>query len=188
AFNDDELLEIVREKLILIEGFTSYGGLACRDLEAVAIGVMEALQEDYLKNRIGQTQYLGDKLKEGGVPMVLPFGGHAIYVDAKKFLPNIPQSEFPAQALGCELFVEAGVRGVEIGTATFGKIENGKVVYPKLELLRLAIPRRVYTNRHMDVVAKALINIFKRRDKLKGLKMTYEAKSLRHFTARYEKL
>ncbi|MEK6954621.1 MAG: tryptophanase [Candidatus Micrarchaeota archaeon] len=190
SMNDDALFEKAREMLILIEGFPSYGGMACRDLEAVAIGMREALDEDYLRNRIRQVEYLGDRLAKAGVPVLKPFGGHAIYVDAKKFFPKIPQSEFPAQRLGVELFAEAGVRGVELGTCAFGKFgDDGKLVPPELELLRLAIPRRVYTDRHMDVVADALINIFKRRNKIKGMRMTYGVKSsLRHFTARFEPL
>lgn len=190
AMNDDALFEKAREMLILIEGFPSYGGMACRDLEAVAIGMREALDEPYLKNRIRQVHYLGERLQKAGVPVVKPFGGHAIYIDCKKFFPNMPQTLFPAQTLGVELYAEAGVRGVELGTCAFGKFdEEGKLVPPELELLRLAIPRRVYTDRHMDVVADGLITIHKRKDKIRGLKMTYGAKnSLRHFTARFERI
>ncbi len=190
ALNNDELHLKARAMLILIEGFPSYGGMACRDLEAITIGMKEALDESYLRNRIRQVHYLGERLQNAGVPTVKPFGGHAIYIDAKKFLSHIPQIYFPAQTLGVELYIESGVRGVELGTCAFGKYgETGELIPPELELLRLAIPRRVYTDRHMDVVANSLINIYKRRNEIKGMKMVQNTSdSLRHFTARFEKI
>ncbi len=138
---------------------------------------------------MGQVKYLGDKLLEFGVPIIEPVGGHAVYLDAKRFLPHIPQHQFPAQALGVEVYIEGGVRGVEIGTNLAGRnSKTGEHDYPKLEMLRLTIPRRVYTNRHMDVIAVACANVFERRAEITGLQYTYEAQILRHFTARFEKI
>lgn len=188
CLDNEELATKVKNLLILVEGFPTYGGLAGRDLEAVARGLKEVLDENYLKFRIGQIKYLGDMLEEAGVPFVKPTGGHAIYLDVKKFLPDIPQSKFPAQALVCELYLAGGIRTVEIGSLMFGHKdpETGKDVYPELELLRLAIPRRVYTTAHIEYVAKTIIDVFNNKDRVKGLKLTYEAPMLRHFTARLE--
>ncbi len=184
ALNDPTIAEQITVLLILMEGFPTYGGLAGRDLEAVARGLDEVLQEDYLEFRIEQVQMLGNQLEAYGVPIVKPVGGHAIYLDARRFLPHIPQDQFPAQALTVALFVEAGIRGVEIGSLMFGRMERGKPVYPKLELVRLAIPRRVYTSTQLNFVADAVRDILRKRDTLKGLRIVHEAPVLRHFTAR----
>jgi tryptophanase len=168
----------------MFEGFITYGGMSGRDMGALAQGLMESTEFDYLHARVGQVAYLGEQLKSFGIPLVEPFGGHAIFVDAKKFLPQVSQSEFPAQVLAVELYVEGGVRGVEIGTLLADRDpvtrENR---YPDLELLRLAIPRRVYTNNHMNYVAVSLANVFANREKIKrGLAIVYEAPIMRHFT------
>jgi tyrosine phenol-lyase len=190
AMNDEEWAQKVTNLLILIEGFPTYGGLAGRDLEAIARGLQEVLNEDYLAFRIGQVRYLGNLLADAGVPIVKPIGGHAVYLNAREFLPNIPQSQFPAQALTVALYREAGVRAVEIGSLMFAKkdVETGAITYPELELVRLAIPRRVYTTMHMNYVAESIIEIFKNRERLRGLRLVYEAPYLRHFTARLEEL
>lgn len=190
ATRDEELYKKACQWGIVYEGFLTYGGLAGRDLEAMAQGLKEVLNEDYLESRIGQVAYLGESLLEHGIPIIEPVGGHGVYLDAKRFLPDIPQSTFPAQALVVELYVEAGIRAVELGTAAFGRRdeETGEMIYPALELVRLAIPRRVYTDRHMDMVVRALRNIRERRDEIRGLKLIYEAPVLRHFTAEFERL
>ena len=190
ATRDEGLYKKACQWGIVYEGFLTYGGLAGRDLEAMAQGLKEVLNEDYLESRIGQVAYLGESLLENGIPIIEPVGGHGVYLDAKRFLPDIPQSAFPAQALVVELYVEAGIRAVELGTAAFGRRdeETGEMIYPALELVRLAIPRRVYTDRHMDMVVRALRNIRERRDEIRGLKLIYEAPVLRHFTAEFERL
>ncbi|MFY9435046.1 MAG: tryptophanase [Bacillota bacterium] len=190
ATRDEGLYKKACQWGIVYEGFLTYGGLAGRDLEAMAQGLKEVLNEDYLESRIGQVAYLGESLLEHGIPIIEPVGGHGVYLDAKRFLPDIPQSAFPAQALVVELYVEAGIRAVELGTAAFGRRdeETGEMIYPALELVRLAIPRRVYTDRHMDMVVRALRNIRERRDEIRGLKLIYEAPVLRHFTAEFERL
>ena len=190
ALNDDETAQKVTNLLILIEGFPTYGGLAGRDLEAVARGLREVLNEDFLRYRVGQVKYLGDLLTEAGVPIVKPTGGHAVYLNAKKFLPHIPQSQFPGQALTVALYREAGIRAVEIGSLMFAHRdpETGETVYPELELVRLAIPRRVYTTQHMNYVAESIIELYRNREKIRGLKIVYEAPVLRHFTARLEEI
>tara|TARA_S200000501_G_scaffold266716_1_gene250473 strand:+ start:877 stop:2268 length:1392 start_codon:yes stop_codon:yes gene_type:complete len=186
----EELFPMINQLAIINEGFVTYGGMSGRDLEALAIGLQEGIDEEYLKYRIEQVQYLGEELSKRGIPIILPTGGHGVYVDAQKFYPHIPQSEFPGQALVVELYKTAGVRGVELGSCAFSKKdkETGKIIYPDLELVRLTVSRRVYTNRHMDVVINALDDVFKRRKQMKGLKLTYEGPiiSLRHFTAKFE--
>ncbi|MDE3143045.1 MAG: tryptophanase [Bacteroidota bacterium] len=189
AMNDETLAMKCRNLLIITEGFPTYGGLAGRDLDAIAIGLKEVMEEDYLKYRIRSIEYIGDKLDAVGVPYIKPTGGHAVYLDAKAFLPHIPPHEFPGQTLCGELFIEGGVRGVEIGTVMFGKYDaDGKTIPAPMELVRLAIPRRVYTQSHIDYVAEVIIEVFKRREKIKGYKIIYETPLLRHFTARFKKL
>jgi tyrosine phenol-lyase len=190
AMNDAEWAQKVTNLLILIEGFPTYGGLAGRDLEAMARGLQEVLNEDYLAFRIGQVRYLGNLLADAGVPIVKPIGGHAVYLNAREFLPHIPQRQFPAQALTVALYREAGVRAVEIGSLMFAAKDpaTGEINYPELELVRLAIPRRVYTTMHMNYVAESIIEIYKNRQRIKGLRLVYEAPYLRHFTARLEEL
>ena len=175
--NDDALAQQEKNLLILTEGYPTYGGLAGRDLEAIAVGLEEVLDEDYLRYRIVSTAYLGKHVSEAGVPIVQPPGGHAIYIDARAFLPHIPPREFPGVALASELYLEGGIRSVEIGTLMFGEAA-------KMDLVRLAIPRRVYTQSHIDYVIEVVIEVWKRRQRIRGLKLTYEAPFLRHFTAR----
>jgi tryptophanase len=189
ALNDENLAMQCRNLLIVTEGFPTYGGLAGRDLEAVAQGLEEVLDEHYLQYRIRSVEYLGEKLIAAGVPIIEPPGGHAIYLDAKRFLPGIPAEQFPGQSIVCELYLEGGIRGVEIGSVMFGKYdETGKLLPPAMELVRLAIPRRVYTQSHIDYVLEIILEVFKRRESLKGYKIIYQAPMLRHFTARFKKL
>jgi tryptophanase len=186
----EELFPTINQLAIINEGFVTYGGMSGRDLEALAIGLQEGIEEDYLKYRIEQVYYLGEELSKRGIPIILPTGGHGVYIDAQQFYPQIPQSEFPGQALVVELYKTAGVRGVELGSCAFSKKDKdtGEIIYPDLELVRLTVSRRVYTHRHMDVVINALDDVFKRRDQMKGMKLTYEGPiiSLRHFTAKFK--
>ena len=188
ALNDDELAMRCRNLLIVTEGFPTYGGLAGRDLEAVAQGLKEVMDENYLQYRIRSTEYLGEKMLDNGIPIIEPPGGHAIYIDAKRFLPEVPPHQYPGQSIVCELYLEGGIRGVEIGSVMFGKYDKktGSLISPPMELVRLAIPRRVYTQSHIDYVAEVVIEVFKNREKLKGYEITYEAPMLRHFTARFK--
>ena len=189
AFRDnEEWYEKAVQIQICYEGFRTYGGLAGRDLEALARGLYEGTEEDYLEDRIGQVHYLGNKLIEAGVPIMKPIGGHGVFVDGQSFLPHIERANLPAQALVIELYREAGIRCIELGTCAFGykDPETGKEIYPPQELVRLAIPRRAYTDRHMDVIANAFKAISDRKEDLKGLKMVYQAEIMRHFTARFE--
>ena len=188
CMNDEKLFENVKNELILREGFPTYGGLAGRDLDAMAVGLYEGLDEAYLAYRLAQTAYLVGRLNEVGVPTIQPPGGHAVYLDARAVLPHIPQSEFPGQALAVELYLEGAIRGVEIGSVMFAfpDPETGRMVYPKLELLRLAIPRRTYTQSHMDYVADTLARIKARAGSIGGYRFTYAPELLRHFTARFE--
>jgi len=189
ALNDDSLAMNARNLLIVTEGFTTYGGLAGRDLEAIAQGLEEILDEHYLTYRIRSVEYLGEKLVEGGVPIVEPPGGHAIYLDAKRFAGHIPPDQYPGQAIVCELYRAGGIRSVEIGSVMFGKYDSaGKLIPPPMELVRLAIPRRVYTQSHIDYVIEVVLDVFSRRKSLRGLKITEEAPVLRHFTAKFEML
>jgi len=190
ALNNEEWAEKATQLLILVEGFPTYGGLAGRDLEAMARGLREVLDEDYLRFRIGQVRYLGQLLLEAGIPIVRPVGGHAVYIDAKAFLPHIPQAQFPGQALVVALYREYGIRAVEIGSLMFARRDpkTGQTIYPELELVRLAIPRRVYTTMHMNYVAESIIDLYRRRDQVRGLRIVYEAPVLRHFTARLEEV
>ncbi len=189
ALRDEDLASRCRNLLILTEGFTTYGGLAGRDLEAIAIGLEEVLDEHYLHYRIRTTEYLTEKLANHGVPVMQPAGGHAVYLDAKAFLPHIPVEHYPGQSLVCALYAEGGIRSVEIGSLMFGKYDaKGKLIPAAMELVRLAIPRRVYTQSHIDYVAEVIIDVYKNRNSLRGLKITYEAETLRHFTARLKML
>jgi tryptophanase len=188
ATNDDGLATRLSNMLILIEGFTTYGGLAGRDLEAIAIGLEEVLDERYLAHRVGQVRRFGERLVAAGVPIVLPIGGHAVFLDARRFLPHIPQDRFPAQALTCALYLEGGIRGVEIGGLMFGTPDEatGKWTWPELELVRLAVPRRVYTDAHLDHVVDVCARLLACRDTIRGLRIVYRAPVLPHFTARLE--
>lgn len=189
ALNDADWSEKVKNLLILLEGFPTYGGLAGRDLEAIARGLEEGLDESYLAYRIGQVRALGARLDAAGVPFVKPAGGHAIFLNASAILPHLPRQQFPAQALAVALYREAGIRAVEIGGLMFGeKDEQGHEKYPELELVRLAIPRRVYTSRHLEYVAEAVIEIYQHRERVKGLRLVHEAPLLRHFTALLEEM
>jgi tyrosine phenol-lyase len=189
AVNDRELFDKARNMVVIYEGLHTYGGMAGRDMEAVAIGLGESVDHDHIRARVEQVIYLGNKLIEAGVPIVEPVGGHAVFLDAKRFLPHIPQDQFPAQALAAELYVEAGIRSMERGVVSAGRDpETGDHRYPKLELVRLTIPRRVYTQAHMDVTAEAVIELYQNRDKIRGLKFVYEPQYLRFFQARFEKL
>ncbi|MBM3413373.1 MAG: tryptophanase [Bacteroidetes bacterium] len=185
ALNDSQLAMECRNLLIITEGFPTYGGLAGRDLEAIAIGLEEVMEESYLQYRIRSMEYLTEKLAAAGVPVMLPAGGHAVYLDAKTFLPHIPASQYPGQSLVCALYEEGGIRAVEIGSLMFGKYDQQHQLIPAaLELVRLAIPRRVYTQSHIDYVAEVIIEVYKKRDELKGLQILEEAPLLRHFTAK----
>ncbi|PWU03926.1 MAG: tyrosine phenol-lyase [Bacteroidetes bacterium] len=189
AMQNEPLAMECRNLLIITEGFPTYGGLAGRDLEAIAIGLEEVMHQDYLKYRIRSIEYIGEKLEAAGVPFLKPTGGHAIYLDAKAFLPNIPPREYPGQALCAELYLEGGIRGVEIGSLMFGKYgADGQLIPNNMELVRLAVPRRVYTQSHIDYVAEVIIDVFKKREGIRGFRITYETPFLRHFTARFERV
>jgi tryptophanase len=189
ALNDDQWAERAKNLLILTEGFPTYGGLAGYDMEAIAAGLYEALEQDYLRYRIRSIEYLGDRLTKHGIPIVLPTGGHAVYIDAGTMLPRIPSSQYPAQALCVALYQAAGIRSVEIGSVMFGHPgEDGVEVPAPTELVRLAFPRRVYTQSHVDYVAEALFYVADIKDSIHGLRITWQAPALRHFTARFERV
>jgi tyrosine phenol-lyase len=189
ALNDTDVFEQARNLVVVYEGLHTYGGLAGRDLEAMAIGLEESVDEDYVRSRVGQVLYLGEKLRGWGVPIVRPIGGHAVFLDARQFYPHLAQDSFPAQTLAAELYLEGGVRSMERGAVSAGRDPaTGKNRHPKLELLRLTIPRRVYTQAHMDVVAESVLEVWDAREKAKGLRMTYEPTYLRFFQARFEPL
>jgi len=189
AVNDWDVFEEARNMVVVYEGLHTYGGLAGRDMEAMAIGIGESVDEDHIRARVGQVFYLGKKLLDAGVPIVKPVGTHGVFLDAKAFLPHLEQTDFPAQALAAELYLESGVRAMERGIVSAGRNkETGDHYYPKLELVRLTIPRRVYTQAHMDVVAESVQRVYERRKAIRGLKMVYEPKYLRFFQARFEPL
>ncbi|MCD6640551.1 MAG: tyrosine phenol-lyase [Nocardioides sp.] len=186
AMRSEEILTKARELVVLFEGMPTYGGLAGRDLEAMAVGLREAVDDHYLANRIGQVRHLGHQLVDAGVPIVQPVGGHAVFLDARAFLPHLDQEELPAQALAAELFAHSGVRAMERGIVSAGRNPDGTNRHPALELVRLTIPRRVYTDRHMDVVADSVIELWEERDAIRGLRFVYEPPTLRFFTSRFE--
>ena len=189
AVADKKLADACMNLLIITEGFSTYGGLSGRDMEAIAVGLKEVFDDDYLNYRIKSTAYLGDRIKQHGVPILYPIGGHAVYVDAKKLYPQIPVHEYPGQALVCELYNTGGIRCVEIGSVMFGKYnKSGKLIPAPQELVRLAIPRRVYTQSHIDYVIEVFDEVLKNSKKVKGLKITKEPQFLRHFTAHFERL
>ncbi len=190
AMNDDALAEKARNMLILTEGFPTYGGLAARDLEALAVGLEEVLDERYLEYRHACVEYFAHTIREGGVRIVEPPGGHALYIDARAFLPHVPVDQYPGQALVCALYETGGVRGVEIGSVMFGKSDpmNGGETFAAMDLVRLAIPRRVYTQSHVDYLAEVILETFARRNTIKGMKITLQAPFLRHFTAHFAKV
>jgi tyrosine phenol-lyase len=187
CLNDDDLAEQARNMVVLFEGLHTYGGLAGRDMEAMAIGIRESVQFDHIRARIGQVEYLGEKLAAAGIPIVRPIGGHGIFVDAARFLPHVAREEFPAQALACALYIDSGVRAMERGGVSAGRDpDTGRNIFPSLELIRLTIPRRVYTQAHMDVTAESVIDLCERAREIVGLRFTYEPKYLRFFQARFE--
>lgn len=188
ATNEWDVFEEARNMVVVYEGLHTYGGLAGRDMEAIAVGITESLDDNHQKARVGQVEYLGLKMMGYNIPIVQPIGGHGIFVDAKKFLPHLTQDQFPAQTLASEMYIDSGVRTMERGIVSAGRKVNGENYYPKLELVRFTMPRRVYTQAHMDVIAESAAAVFDRRKKIKGLKMTYEPKYLRFFQAKFEKL
>jgi tyrosine phenol-lyase len=187
AVNDRDVFEELRNLVVVYEGLHTYGGLAGRDMEAMAIGIAESVKDDHMRARIGQVRYLGGLLEEWGVPMMEPIGGHAIFLDAKRFYPQLKQDEFPAQTLAAQLYLDSGIRAMERGIVSAGRnAKTGDHYRPKLELTRLTIPRRVYTQAHMDVVAESVKAVYEQRESVRGLKMIYEPKYLRFFQARFE--
>ena len=189
ALKDASIAEACKNLLIITEGFTTYGGLSGRDMEAIAIGLDEVFHADYLLYRIKSTSFLGDRLHEMGIPVLRPIGGHAVYIDAKKFYSQIPVEQYPGQALVCELYLKGGIRSVEIGSVMFGKYDNaGKLIPSRMELVRLAIPRRVYTQSHIEYVIEVFEKLVEGKNKVRGYEITYEPKFLRHFTAKFKPL
>ncbi len=189
AVNDEDVFEQARSMVVVYEGLHTYGGMAGRDMEAVAIGIVESVQDDHVRSRVGQVRYLGDLLSEWEIPIVQPVGGHAIFLDAKRFYPDMPQDHFPAQTLAAELYLDSGVRSMERGIASAGRDpETGRNRYPALELTRLTIPRRVYTQAHMDVIAESVKAVYDTRGQTRGLTMVYEPEYLRFFQARFARL
>jgi tyrosine phenol-lyase len=187
AVNDLEVAEAARNLLVAFEGLHTYGGMSGRDMEAVAIGIEESVQDEHIRARIGQVLYLGEKIRQAGVPIVLPIGGHGIFLDARAFLPHVPQEHYPAQALAAAIYLDSGIRAMERGMVSAGRDAiTGEERKPKLELVRLTIPRRVYTQAHMDVTAESVCTVYEERDRIRGLRMTHEPKLLRFFQARFE--
>jgi len=188
ATNEPNVYEEARNLVVVYEGLHTYGGLAGRDMEAMAVGIKESVNDNHQRARVGQVEYLGNKMISFGIPIVKPIGGHGIFVDAKSFLPHLSQDEFPAQSLAAEIYLDSGVRTMERGIVSAGRNKNGKNYYPDLELVRFTIPRRVYTQAHMDVIAESTASVYSKRKHIKGLKMIYEPKYLRFFQARFEKI
>lgn len=189
CLNDEELFSQAKELVVVYEGMPSYGGMAGRDMEAMAIGLRESMQFAYIEHRVKQVRYLGDRLLEAGIPVVEPIGGHAVFLDARRFCPHLTQDQFPAQSLAANLYLESGVRSMERGIVSAGRNRiTGDHHRPRLETVRLTIPRRVYTYRHMDLVADAVIALYRKREQIKGLRFVYEPKQLRFFTARFEEI
>ncbi|MBL7805986.1 MAG: tyrosine phenol-lyase [Saprospiraceae bacterium] len=188
ALNDLDLFEEARSLVVVYEGLDTYGGLAGRDMEAIAIGIAESVDDLHQHARVGQVEYLGQKMMDFGIPIVKPVGGHGVFLDASAFLPHLSQDEFPAQTLASEIYIDSGVRTMERGIVSAGRDAQGRNYYPRLELVRFTIPRRVYTQAHMDVVAESTAAVWEKRNRIKGLKMVYEPKYLRFFQARFEKL
>lgn len=187
ALKDSSIAEACKNLLIITEGFTTYGGLSGRDMEAIAIGLEEVFHADYLLYRIRSTSFLGDRLHTMGIPVMRPIGGHAVYVDAKKFYSQIPVEQYPGQALVCELYLQGGIRSVEIGSVMFGKYDDaGKLIPSRMELVRLAIPRRVYTQSHIEYVIEVFEKLMEGKNKVRGYEITHEPKFLRHFTAKFK--
>ena len=188
ALNDEDIFDQARNLVVIYEGLHTYGGLAGRDMEAMAIGIAESLNDDHMRARVGQVQYLGQKLIDAGIPIVKPIGTHGIFLDAKKFLPHVEQKHFPAQTLAAEIYLDSGVRTMERGVVSAGRDKKtGEHRFPKLELVRLTIPRRVYTQAHMDVICESVNEVYINRDNIKGLEMIYEPQYLRFFQARFKK-
>lgn len=186
AVNDWDVFEEARNLVVVYEGLHTYGGLAGRDMEAMAIGIKESISDDHIHARVGQVIYLGEKMIEYGIPIVKPIGGHGIFIDAKRFLPHIPQEQFPAQTLAAEIYLDSGVRTMERGIVSAGRNAKGENYFPKLELVRFTIPRRVYTQAHMDVIAESTARVYEKRNDIRGMKMIYEPKYLRFFQAKFE--
>jgi tyrosine phenol-lyase len=189
AINDDKIFDEARNMVVVYEGLHTYGGMAGRDMEALSIGIGESVQDDHIRARVGQVEYLGNRLLAHGIPIVRPIGSHGIFIDAKKFLPTVPQTSFPAQALAAAIYLDSGIRTMERGIVSAGRNrQTGDHNYPKLEMVRLTIPRRVYTQAHMDVIVESVLEVYDQRGRIKGLKMVYEPKYLRFFQARFESL
>jgi tyrosine phenol-lyase len=189
ATNHQGLFEEARNLVVVYEGLHTYGGLAGRDMEAMARGIVESVDDEHIRSRVGQVEYLGSHLADWGIPVVKPIGGHAVFLDAKAFYPHIPQTQYPAQALAADLYINSGVRAMERGAVSAGRdTKTGEERFPRLELVRLTIPRRVYTQAHMDVTAETVLEVYENREKARGLKMVYEPKYLRFFQARFERL
>jgi tyrosine phenol-lyase len=187
AVDDYDLFDALRNKVVIYEGLHTYGGMAGRDMEALAIGIGESVQYEHVHSRVSQVHYLGDLLLNWEIPIVQPVGGHAVFVDARRFYPHIPQDQFPAQTLAAQLYLDSGIRSMERGIVSAGRDpETGDHRYPALELTRLAVPRRVYTQAHMDVVSEAVKVVYDSREQTHGLRMVYEPKQLRFFQARFE--
>jgi tyrosine phenol-lyase len=188
ATHDQGLYEEARNLVVVYEGLHTYGGLAGRDMEAMARGIVESVADDHIRTRVGQVEYLGNHLLDWGVPIVKPIGGHAVFLNARAFYPHIPQSQYPAQALACDIYIDSGVRTMERGAVSAGRdAKTGEERFPKLELVRVTLPRRVYTQAHMDVVAESVLEVYEHREQARGLRMTYEPKYLRFFQARFER-